>query len=149
MLLEALQAISVAVMGLLTGSLLTEAMILVPYWRKMEPAEFLRLHGTMGPSLYRYFAPLTVAGTMIPIITGVYSMVLTPSSVGLSAMVALLAGMMFCTYFVYFKGANESFETGSIGVERVSDELRRWAAWHWLRVVIGLTAFLLSIAALK
>jgi len=149
MLLEALQTISVAVIGLLTGSLLTEAMILVPYWRKMEPADFLRLHGTMGPSLYRYFAPLTVAGTMIPIVTGVYSMVLTPYSVDLSAMVALLAGMMFFTYFVYFKAANESFETGSVGVEKVPDELRRWAAWHWLRVVIGLIAFILSIAALK
>ncbi len=149
MLLEALQTISVAVIGLLTGSLLTEAMILVPYWRKMEPEEFLRLHGTMGPSLYRYFAPLTAAGTMIPIVTGVYSMVLAPSSVGLSAMVALLAGMMFCTYFVYFKGANESFETRSIGVEAVANELRRWAAWHWLRVAIGLIAFFLSIAVLK
>ena len=149
MIFETLQIISVAVIGLLVGSLLTEAMILVPYWRKMKSEEFLRLHGTMGPSLYRYFAPLTIAGTVTPIITGIYSVILTPSSFSLSAVVAVLAGMMFCIYFIYFKAANESFETGSVGVEVIPDELERWAAWHWLRVVIGLIAFSLSIAALK
>ncbi len=148
MIFEALQFISVAVIGLLVGSLLTEATILVPFWRKMEPQEFLRLHGTMGPSLYHYFAPLTVLGSVIPIITGIYSIVLTPS-LSLSAVVALLTGLMLCIYFIYFKAANESFESGSVGVEGVAKELRRWAAWHWLRVVIGLIAFLLSIAAFK
>jgi len=149
MIFEALQFISVAVIGLLIGSLLTEAMVLVPYWRKMKAEEFLRLHNAMGPSLYRYFAPLTVLGTIIPIITGIYSLVLTPSSVGLSVVVALLTATMLGIYFIYFKGANESFETGSVGIEGVPAELGRWAAWHWLRVVIGLIAFFLSIAALN
>lgn len=144
-----MQIISVAVLGLLVGSLLTEAMILVPYWRKMKSEEFLKLHGTMGPSLYRYFAPLTVAGTMTPIITGVYSVILTPSAIGLSAVVALLVGIMFCIYFIYFKAVNQSFENGSVSVEVIPNELKHWAAWHWLRVVIGLIAFFLSIAALK
>jgi len=149
MIFEALQFISVAVIGLLIGSLLTEAMVLVPYWRKMKPQEFLSLHNAMGPNLYRYFAPLTVLGTIIPIITGIYSLVLTPSSVGLSVVVALLTASMLGIYFIYFKGANESFETGSVGIEGVPAELGRWAAWHWLRVVIGLIAFFLSIAALN
>ncbi len=139
MVFEALQFISVAVIGLLIGSLLTEAMVLVPYWRKMKPQEFLSLHGAMGPSLYRYFAPLTVAGTIIPMITGIYSLALTPSSLSLSASVAVLTGLMLGIYFIYFKAANESFETGSVGVEGIPDELRR----------IGLIAFVLSIAALK
>ena len=108
MIFEALQFISVAVIGLLIGSLLTEAMVLVPYWRKMKAEEFLRLHNAMGPSLYRYFAPLTVLGTIIPIITGIYSLVLTPSSVGLSVVVALLTATMFGIYFIYFKIILES-----------------------------------------
>ena len=144
-----LEILSTLALGLLVGSLLTEAMILVPYWRKMEPKEFLRLHGTMGPSLYRYFAPLTIAGTMIPMITGFISFVGHKFVINLSVVVALLTSLMFVIYFIYFKSANKSFETGSIDIEQISEELKRWASWHWLRVVIGLLAFTLSIIVSK
>lgn len=148
-LIEMLQVLSALSLGLLVGSLLTEAMILVPYWRKMESKEFLRLHGTMGPSLYRYFAPLTIAGTIIPMLTGFISFVDKKFTINLSVIVALLTGLMFLIYFIYFKSANKSFETKSIGTNDVAEELKRWASWHWLRVVIGLFAFTLSIIALK
>ena len=148
-LIEILQILSTFSLGLLVGSLLTEAMILVPYWRKMEPKEFLRLHGTMGPSLYRYFAPLTIAGTMIPMLTGFVSFAMNKFAINLSFIVAVLTCLMFAIYFMYFKSANKSFETKSIDASEVAEELQRWAGWHWLRVIIGLFAFTLSIIALK
>jgi len=144
-----LEILSTLALGLLVGSLLTEAMILVPYWRKMEAKDFLSLHGTMGPSLYRYFAPLTIAGTMLPMITGFISFVAHKFTINLSVVVALLTSLMFVIYFIYFKSANKSFETGTVGVEQVAEELKRWASWHWLRVVIGLFAFTLSIIVSK
>ncbi|PHS13282.1 MAG: hypothetical protein COA86_17390 [Kangiella sp.] len=148
-ILAILEISSTLALGLLVGSLLTEAMILVPYWRKMEPKEFLRLHGTMGPSLYRYFAPLTIAGTMLPMITGVISFVAHNFTLNASVVVALLTSLMFIIYFIYFKSANKSFESCSIDIEKISEELKRWASWHWLRVVIGLIAFSLSIIVSK
>lgn len=68
MIIEILQLLPCLLLGLLVGSLLTEAMILVPYWRTMDAKESLRLHSTMGPKLYSYFAPLTVAATIVPVI---------------------------------------------------------------------------------
>ena len=55
-MIEQLYILATIILGLLAGSLLTEAAILVPYWRRMEPNDFLRLHGALGPGLFRYFA---------------------------------------------------------------------------------------------
>lgn len=68
-MLDILEFGTVIMTGLLAGALLTEAFILVPYWKKMPSIEFLRLHQTMSPSLFRYYVPLTVAGSAFPIIT--------------------------------------------------------------------------------
>ncbi len=58
-MLETIPLLSTMALGLFTGSLLTEGMILVPYWKRMPASEFIKLHGTLGPQLFRYFAPLT------------------------------------------------------------------------------------------
>ena len=63
MIIELIQLASSFFLGLLVGSLLTEASILLPYWRAMDPEEFLNLHGSLGPRLYGYFAPLTIIAT--------------------------------------------------------------------------------------
>ena len=148
-MIELLQLLSCFALGLLMGSLLTEAMILVPYWRTMNPDDFLRLHGTLGPQLYTYFAPLTIVASTLPIVAAVVPLMmgLTPSL--LSIVPAVIMLILLAIYFAYFKGANESFKSGSVGVERLSDELARWAAWHWLRVTLGLIAFFISLLALR
>mgnify|MGYP001025454396 CR=1 FL=1 len=140
MIIEILLIASSLSLGLLIGSLLTEAFILVPYWREMDSEEFLKLHGSLGPKLYHYFAPLTILGTIIPIAAAVIPIVLG-APVGLSIIPAVLVSTMLVIYFAYFKGANLSFETGSVGVDGVAEQLRRWALWHWVRVGIGLLAF--------
>ncbi len=55
-MIELFQLLSCLALGLLVCSLLTEVMILVPYWRAMDPSEFLNLHSMLGPKLFRYFA---------------------------------------------------------------------------------------------
>ncbi len=135
------------VLGLFAGSMLTEAVILVPYWRSMEAKTFFDLHSTLGPQLYRYFAPLTIAATLIPTATAIFfvwrggSMGAYPTWSSLSMLATL--GI----YFLYFKAANESFATGSAGVAGLAAELRRWWIWQWIRTVIALGAFGLSILA--
>ena len=148
MIVEISQLISCLALGLLVGSLLTEAMILVPYWRTMKPEEFFSLHHTLGPRLYRYFAPLTIIGTILPVIAAAISVTQGVASNWLSVVPAILVLIMLVIYFAYFKGANERFESASVAVEDLSLELAKWASWHWIRVTLGIAAFFTSLLVL-
>jgi len=149
MIIEVLQLISSLALGLLVGSLLAEAMILVPYWRSMEPKEFLSLHSTLGPRLFLYFAPLTILATILPVLAAVVPVILGATFHWLSLVPAIITLLMLAIYMSYFKGANDSFKTGSVGVEGLSEELTKWAKWHWVRVVLGIVAFLTSLLVIR
>ena len=137
------------ILGLFTGSLLTEAVILVPFWRSLKPETFLEFHSSMGPQLYKYFAPLTIAATMIPTITAAYCIWQSGEIVTYTSLSALLILIIFSIYFIYFKAANESFATGSVGVSGLPAELRRWCIWHWIRTVLAMVAFLSATIAIS
>ena len=145
MIIEILQLLTSLVLGLLVGSLLTEAMILVPYWRTMDAKEFLRLHHTMGPQLYKYFAPLTILATVIPVVSAIVSVIFQEDTDWLSIIPAVIVLLMLILYFLYFKGANNKFATSSMSSDDLSAELTKWAQWHWLRVMIGIVAFIVSL----
>lgn len=145
MVTEILQLSACLALGLLTGSLLTEAMILVPYWRTMEPKEFLSLHSTMGPRLFTYFAPLTILATVLPVLAAVMPIILGETSHWFLFVPAIITLVMLAIYFAYFKGANDSFKSGSVGLDGFSRELEKWAKWHWIRVALGVAAFFASL----
>jgi len=149
MIIEVLQLISSLALGLLVGSLLAEAMILVPYWRSMEPKEFLSLHSTLGPRLFLYFAPLTILATIFPVLAAVVPVILGATFHWLSLVPAIITLLMLAIYMGYFKGANDSFKSGSVGVEGLSEELTKWAKWHWIRVVLGIVAFITSLLVIR
>jgi hypothetical protein len=144
-IIEIFQLISCLALGLLAGSLLTEGVILVPYWRTMEPKEFLSLHSSIGPRLFMFFAPLTISATVLPVLAAAMPFILGVTAHWLSVVPAIIALSMLAIYFAYFKGANESFESGSVGVDGLSEELAKWAKWHSIRVVLCLTAFFISL----
>src|SRR5688572_12549697 len=54
-------------LALFIGALLTEAMVLVPMWRSLQPAEFFRLHAAHAHRLYAFFAPLTVGAALLAV----------------------------------------------------------------------------------
>lgn len=146
-MIEAFHSLATFALGLLAGALLTEGAILVPYWRRMEPDEFLRLHGTMGPSLYRYFAPLTIAGVTLPAASAGLTL-----GLGGESPFRVTAGILcLCAlgiYFAYFKAANAKFAEHTITPAELPEELNRWATWHTTRTIIVLAAFGCSVAAL-
>lgn len=147
-MIEIFHLVATFSLGLLAGALLTEGAILVPYWRRMEPSEFLRLHGTMGPNLYRYFAPLTIAGVMLPTASAIASAFAGDwSTARLAAGALCLAALAI--YFLYFKQANARFADHTITAEELPAELKRWSGWHSARTVIVLVAFASSLWALN
>ena len=142
-----LELISAAFSGVLTGALLTEARVLVPYWRKMSSHEFLQLHHTMAPSLFQFFAPITIAGTMLPTVAAVCSLLTQSATAHWWAVSASLGLALLAIYFAYFKHANKKFETGNIAEADLPKELSKWAFWHNLRTTISVFGFLAALIA--
>lgn len=143
---ELLHILTTFTIGLFAGALLTEACILVPYWRRMEPSEFFRLHSSMGLNLFRYFAPLTSVAVMLSIISAGIS--LASGAPEICHMVAAgLCVVALSIFFTYFKSANAKFAERSIQNSQLLAELSRWAAWHWFRTVLVMIAFAASIIA--
>lgn len=123
-------------------------MVLVPYWRSLKAETFLELHHTMGSRLYRYFAPLTIAATVVPTLAAVVCVVGEGAGWMFSLPASLLVLANLGIYAAYFKAANESFATGSVGGTGLASELQRWSRWHWLRTVMIIAALALELCAL-
>lgn len=138
---EFIPLLSTLLLGLFAGSLLTEATILVPYWRRMEPAEFFRLHGSLGPKLFSYFAPLTVLTIIFAAGVGIiHQHNNTPWLIaGIMCLIAL--GI----FFIYFRAANNRFATHDMPDAALAGELEKWSIWHWARTLLIITAFGISI----
>ncbi|NRA29753.1 MAG: DUF1772 domain-containing protein [Parvularculaceae bacterium] len=140
MLADIIALLSTVSIGLLAGSLLLEGAIFIPYWRRMDPSEFFRLHGTLGPHLFTYFAPLTTATVVLSVVAAALALDEPAHIVAAILCLALLA-----IFFVYFRKANASFADGSLSEDDLAAELKRWNAWHWVRTWLLLVAFVLSV----
>ena len=140
-MIEQFYLLTTIVLGLFAGSLLTEASILVPYWRRMKPSEFFDLHSSLGPNLFRYFAPLTALAVGIAVATTIlddFNNLAWVISAGLSVITLAI-------FFIYFRVANNSFAEHDLSDSDLEKELRRWSNWHWFRTVLMIIALAASI----
>lgn len=143
--------LSVALLGIFAGAMLTEGGVLVPYWRSLAPADFLAWYGGNDRRLLGFFGPLTSATALLAVVVALASFWAGHDGRWLALLAAALTLIVVATFFLYFEKANLSFATGSVGVDRVAGELARWASWHWWRTGLSLVAFgagLLSLARL-
>lgn len=145
---DVLQLLTAGFLGLLVGALMAEGALLVPYWRTLSPQEFYALHPSYGPRLYRFFAPLTIAGPSLSLVAAGSSIAVADQGQWFSVIAAALSSVVIGIYFVYFKSANAGFENHAIPESDLAAELGRWAAWHKGRTVIALLAFAGSLLAL-
>ena len=149
LLAEVMPLLSAAGFALFVGALLTEAMVLVPMWRTLQPQEFFTLHAAHAHRLYRFFAPLTVSATLLAVVAAITSVATGRPSSSASVVAAVLALVMLSTYPLYFQRANASFAEASITHEALPAELARWASWHWFRTIVGLVALASALLALR
>ena len=147
-MIELLYALTAGILGIFAGAQIAEGVLFVPYWKSMEPAAFYKEHKTFGPKIYKFFAPLTIAATLIPIGTTIYSLMMDAPG----KMTALLTGfftlLFFATYFMYFKKANQSFADASLSEEELPLELIKWGKWHWARIYLELAALICALVVL-
>jgi hypothetical protein len=146
---EIMPFLAAAGLALFIGALLTEAMVLVPMWRTLQPQEFFTLHAAHAHRLYTFFAPLTISATLLAVAAAIASVATNRAPSSPSVVAAVLALVILSTYGLYFRRANASFAEASITHEALPAELARWASWHWFRTTIGLVALAISLVALR
>ena len=139
-MLEVLAILTTISLGIFAGAQLAEACILVPFWRRLPPADFFGLHHAMGPNLFRFFAPITAIATLLALASALLSGGdLWQTSAGVLSLTAV------AMFFAYFKKANAAFAARSISDEQLPAELKRWARWHRARTLIVMGAFISSV----
>lgn len=149
LLAEVMPFLAAAGLALFIGALVTEAMVLVPMWRSMQPQEFFSLHAAHAHRLYTFFAPLTVGASLLAVVAAATSVATNRPLTWASVVAAVLTLLILSTYGLYFRRANASFADASLTHEALPAELARWAAWHWFRTIIGLVALAAALLALR
>jgi hypothetical protein len=146
---EVMPFLAAAGLALFIGALFTEAMVLVPMWRSLQPQEFFTLHAAHAHRLYAFFAPLTVSATLLAVGAAITSVATNRPLSCASVVAAVLVVVILSTYGLYFRRANASFAEAAIPHEALPAELARWAAWHWFRTIVGLVALASALFALR
>jgi hypothetical protein len=148
---EILKVLSAATLGLSVGVMLTGSVVMVPFWRASEPAAFLSWFQDNARSLAVLAGALQLGGLVLATAAAVSSIAAGSSAQerALTLGAAFFALAVLAQYFLYFQGANASFAAASIQVQDVPAELARWAFWQWVRTGFGITAFVLSLLALR
>lgn len=148
MLFEILSALSTGVLGIFLGAQITEGVLFVPYWKALPPKEFFELHQTYGKKIYQFFAPLTIAATLLPLLTLAYGFYTNVNDQLPLVFMGLFTVVFFSTYYLYFKNANNLFAEARIPYKDLPAELNKWGKWHWGRIVFEFIAFICSIVVL-
>lgn len=140
--------ISAGILGIFAGAQLCEGALMVPHWKSLDPKDFFELHQSYGKKIYRFFAPLTILATLIPVSTSILSIACDFHGWFFSALMGVFSVLFFSTYFLYFKRANQSFAEASIDTKDLPKELKRWELWHWSRIGLEFAAFTFALLAL-
>lgn len=145
MISETLLLLSSGLLGIFLGAQITEAFLFVPYWKELPPNDFFELHKTYGRKIYKFFAPLTILATILPLVTVIYHLINQSNGRTFLMLMGVSTLIFFSTYFLYFKKANKSFAERSITNSELPGELVKWGNWHWGRIFFECIAFSISL----
>ncbi len=147
--LDGLRYLAVAALGIFAGAMLTEGGVLVPFWRSLAPADFLRWYAANAGRLLAFFSPVTSVSAVVALLAALGSLWEGHPGRWWGLAAAALALATVASFFVYFEHANTRFEKATIAVEAVPAELARWSAWHGARTVLSLAALAASLMAVR
>jgi hypothetical protein len=127
-------------LGLAAGALLTEAAVIIPWWRTLPADAFLAWYAANTARLFQFYGTLEAVAAVLVLVAAVlvrdrWFVIAVLLSVGVLVMFPL-----------YFQRANESFESATVAAADLPAVLARYEAWHWIRTLIGTAA--LAAAAL-
>lgn len=136
---------AVLCLGISAGAMLTEAVVLVDYWRSLSAADFLAWFAKNEPGLTAFYGPLqTVSGVLV---AATALLARKRAGAGLYLVATILAIFALALYPLYFRDVNASFVAATIAPERVPEALASWSRWQWLRTAVGVSAFAAALLA--
>lgn len=140
---------SVAVFSIFLGSQITEAVLLVPYWKTLPLTDFYAYHDEFGPIVGRFYTVLTIIASLIAIGVCIYSY--RNKSQGLKYAITSLFLMLLVigSFYVYFKGANQSFYDAQHTAQELAQALNIWGIVHCSRVFVEILVLIFLIPALN
>jgi hypothetical protein len=145
----ALLYLSAATSGILAGAMLTEAGVLVPYWRALPPTEFLAWYAANHRRLFGFFAPVTAVAALSAVAAAVAAAWTQHPGRGFALLAAAVVIALAAMFPLYFQGVNDAFAAGTMPAADVPAALRRWDAWHQVRTVGTFVALAASLLALR
>jgi len=140
--------VAVGLLGITAGAMLTEAVVLVPYWQSLAPTTFFEWYADHAALLVDFYSPLEVGSSAASLAAAIMFSAKALEGAPFMWVAAILSILVIGTFFAYFQGANASFADQSIGAHALADALNTWERWQWARVALGIAAFLASIVAL-
>lgn len=132
--------VAMMTLSIMTGALLAEGAILVPFWRRSTSDAFLTWYQKYAALLQNFFAPLEIAATGATLLAAAVAWMNQDPARWPLSLAALLSLAVLAVFPLYFQRANASFKNATIAVERVPHELRIWSQWHWFRTVLSFAA---------
>lgn len=145
MIQESMLLLSSLTLGIFLGAQVAEAVLFVPNWKSLPADDFFDFYQNYGGKIHRFFAPLTIIATIVPLFTVIYSFGNQGGNQVLFGLMGFSTLSFFSTYFLYFKKANQRFFARSLSNKELRSELRKWGHWHWGRVCFEFIAFALSL----
>jgi hypothetical protein len=141
--------LSLATLGVFAGAMLTEGLVLVPYWRSLKPREFFAWYAANGQRLLGFFGPLTSVTALLAVASALLSLWEGHRGRWLAMLAGALLVAVVSTFYLYFQKANASFTAASLSVDEVGAELTRWAKWHSWRTGLSFVALAAAILSLS
>ncbi|WP_424961779.1 hypothetical protein [Ekhidna sp.] len=139
---------SIAIFSIFIGSQITEGVLLVPYWKSLPSSDFYSYYNQFGPSIGRFYTILTIIAALIPVSVSIYCVRINSNALKPALSSSFFALLFIACFYIYFKGANESFYQAALTDAELKRELVTWNYWHWGRVILECVSLIFLISSL-
>ena len=139
----------VALYSVFLGSQITEACLLVPYWKSLSPLEFYEYYSQFGRLIGRFYTILTVISTMTTVYISIHCFAKSSRARNFTLISCFFVIAYIALFYIYFKGANQKFYIASFNSHQLKTELENWQCCHWLRVTFEFLTLTFLILALN
>ena len=129
------------------GAQVTEAVLLVPYWKSLPPTAFYTYYDQFGHTIGQFYTVLTIIAALLPVLLALYCSLIKSNAFKFALISSFFAALFIASFYVYFKAANQLFFEDALSPNLLKEELIIWGYWHWGRIgieCISLIFFVLS-----
>jgi hypothetical protein len=141
----ALELAATAALGLYAGAMLTEAGVLVPYWRSLPADAFFAWYRANDRRLLRFFGAVTAIAGLLALAHAIAALAAGAAD-RVAAVVAAIGALATVAMFpLHFARANARFSAASIAPGDLPAALARWDGWHRARTAISLATFAVAL----